>query len=176
MPERVFITGCLGFIAQRLGARYRELGAEVRGMDLQADPEQDVVAGDVSQPGEWQAHADGCDLFVHTAAIVGGTSDHEAVFRINQLGTRHALDAAARAGAKRFLHFSSVTVFSPWFPDGVDETYPIRASGMPYADSKVAGEGLVFGAHARGEVPCTVVRPGDVYGPGHGFWTEACST
>ena len=171
MPERVFITGALGFIAQRLAERYRSLGAEVRGMDLRADPAQDVVAGDISQSGEWQDHAEGCDLFIHTAAIVSGTSDEERVFRVNLLGTRHALDAAARAGAKRFLHFSSVTVFSPWFPDGVDESYPIRASGMPYADSKVAGEGLVFGAHARGELPCALVRPGDVYGPGQGFWT-----
>jgi nucleoside-diphosphate-sugar epimerase len=54
-PRRVFITGALGFIAQRLAHHYRERGAEVRGIDVRADPSQGVVAGDVSHPGDWRS-------------------------------------------------------------------------------------------------------------------------
>ena len=170
-PRRVFITGALGFIAQRLAHHYRERGAEVRGMDVRADPEQHVVAGDVSRPGDWQAHAEGCDLVIHTAAILTLSGDPDAVWKVNVLGTRHALDAAVHAGARRFVQLSSVLAFSWDFPDGADERHPVRANGTPYVDTKVASEQVVLQAHAAGEIACTVIRPGDVWGPRSRPWT-----
>jgi nucleoside-diphosphate-sugar epimerase len=170
-PRRVFITGALGFIAQRLAAHYRERGAEVRGMDVRADPSQDVVAGDVSRPGDWQAHAEGSDLFIHTAAILTLSGDADAVWNVNVMGTRNALDAAVSAGARRFVQLSSVLAFSWDFPDGVDERHPVRANGAPYVDTKVASEQVVLQAHAAGEIACTVIRPGDVWGPRSRPWT-----
>jgi nucleoside-diphosphate-sugar epimerase len=170
-PRRVFVTGALGFIAQRLAHHYRERGAEVRGMDVRADPSQGVVAGDVSRPGDWQAHAEGCDLVIHTAAILTLSGDPAAVWNVNVVGTRHALDAAVRAGAERFVQLSSVLAFSWDFPDGVDERYPVRPNGAPYVDTKVASEQVVLQAHAAGEIPCTLIRPGDVWGPRSRPWT-----
>jgi nucleoside-diphosphate-sugar epimerase len=170
-PRRVFITGALGFIAQRLAHHYRERGAEVRGMDVRADPAQDVVAGDVSKPADWQAHAEGSDLVIHTAAVLTLSGDPEAVWNVNVLGTKLALDAAIAAGARRFVHLSSVLAFSWNFPDGVDETHPVRPNGAPYVDTKVASEQVVLQAHAAGEMSCTVIRPGDVWGPRSWPWT-----
>jgi nucleoside-diphosphate-sugar epimerase len=96
--------------------------------------------------------------------------DEEGFWRTNVLGTRNALDAARRAGAGRFVHFSSVVAFGFDYPDGVDERYPLRPNGVPYVDTKVASEQAVLQAHAEGDVSCTVIRPGDVYGPGS-IWT-----
>jgi nucleoside-diphosphate-sugar epimerase len=93
------------------------------------------------------------------------------VWRVNVLGTRRALDAAREGGANRFLHLSSVTTFSFDFPDGVTEDHPIRPNGVPYVDTKVASEQVVLQAHAAGELPCTIVRPGDAYGPRSRPWT-----
>jgi nucleoside-diphosphate-sugar epimerase len=169
---RVFVTGAQGFIGQALARRFAQRGAEVRGVDLRATPDGAVVAGDIARPGAWQDHAAGCDLVLHTAAIVSMRgSDPEAVWRVNALGTRHVLDAAARGGAGRVVHLSSVTVFGFAFPDGVDEAYPTHPNGVPYVDTKVASEALVLRAHAAGDVPCTIVRPGDVYGPRSRPWT-----
>jgi nucleoside-diphosphate-sugar epimerase len=170
VPERVFLTGALGFIARAVADRYRAEGAEIRGVDRVADPERGVVAGDVSGPGSWQDHAAGCDLVVHTAALLSLAGDPDEFWGVNVGGTRHALDAAARAGAERFVQFSSVLAFSPVFPDGVDERHPVRPNGMPYVDTKVASEQVVLQAHAAGEVPVTIVRPADVYGPGSRPW------
>jgi nucleoside-diphosphate-sugar epimerase len=168
---RVFITGASGFIGSALAARFRDQGAEVRGVDLRADPAAGVVAGDITDPGAWQQHAAGCDLVVHTAAVVSLRLDQpDATWRANVVGTRNALDAATSAGARRFVHFSSVTVFGFDFPDGVDERYPVRPTGVPYPDTKIASEQLVLQAHAEGRIAVTVVRPGDVYGPGSGAW------
>ncbi len=171
MARRVFLTGASGFIGRALAARYRAEGAEVRGMDVAADPGVGVVAGDVAVPGPWQAHAEGCDLVVHTAAVVSlRLRDPAGVWRANVLGTEHALQAAERAGAERFVHFSSVTTFGMAFPDGVDERHPVRPTGIPYPDTKIASEQVVLQAHLDGRVPVTVVRPGDVYGPRSRAW------
>jgi len=168
---RVFITGASGFLGRALAAHHRAAGWEVRGMDLAADAANDVVAGDVARPGPWQEHAAGADVVVHTAAVVSLRLERpEQVWEANVLGTKHALDAAVRAGARRFVHFSSVTVFGFAFPDGVDETYAVRPTRVPYPDTKIASEQLVLQAHAEDRAQVTVVRPGDVYGPGSRAW------
>jgi nucleoside-diphosphate-sugar epimerase len=171
IPKRVFITGALGFIGQRLAKRYREAGSEVSGVDLRAEPELGVAAGDLTTRGSWEEAATGAELVIHTAARLGLQGDGEGFWRANVLGTRHALDAAARAGAQRFVHLSSIVVFGFDIPRDVDEHHPVRPNGVPYVDTKVASEQIVLQAHAAGELACTIVRPGDIYGPGSYFWT-----
>jgi nucleoside-diphosphate-sugar epimerase len=168
---RVFITGASGFIGRALCERYAADGHEVRGCDLVGDQARQVVAGDVAQPGPWQDAAAGSELVIHTAATVSLRLERrDDIWRSNVLGTANAIDAAQRAGAQRFVHFSSVTVFGLEFPDGVDERYPVRNTFIPYPDSKIAAEQVVLQAHLDGLVPCTVVRPGDVYGPRSRAW------
>jgi len=82
-----------------------------------------------------------------------------------------ALDAARDGGAERFVHISSVVTFGLDFPDGVDERHPVRTTGVAYVDTKVAAEQVVLQAHAAREIDVTVIRPGDVYGPGSRPWT-----
>lgn len=169
---KVFVTGVGGFIGRAVAERFRAAGAEVAGVDFVADPEQGVVAGDVSTAGPWQAAVAGADVVIHTAAIVSNAYDVDESWRVNVLGTRNVLDAAAAAGVGRFVHISSVRAFSDLgFPDGVDEQHPVRPDGNPYVDTKIASEQVVLQAHAAGEVECTVVRPGDVYGPSSRPWT-----
>jgi nucleoside-diphosphate-sugar epimerase len=164
VPSRAFLTGADGFIASAVASRLRADGWEVAGVDL-AD-------GDVASAGSWQSRAAGASLVIHTAALVTNAADLDASWRVNVLGTRRALDAAVRAGASRFVHLSSVRAFSDvGFPDGVDESWPVRPDGNPYVDTKVASEQVVLQAHAAGEIECTVIRPGDVYGPGSRPWT-----
>jgi len=168
IPHRVLITGALGFVGKALVSRYREMGAEVRGVDVRAEPDQGVMAGDISHPGDWQETFRGRDLVVHTAAVVSNVASRETCWRTNVLGTRHVLDAAKRAGVPRLVHFSSVDAYSVKdFPDGVDESYPLRpdGDGFHYGESKIAGEQVVWQAHAAGEIDVTVIRPTDIYGP-----------
>ena len=168
---RVFITGASGFIGRALCERYVADGHEVLGCDLVADPGRGVVAGDVAQRGAWQQHAAGCELLIHTAAAVSLRMERrEEIWRTNVLGTANALSAAQRGGVGRFVHFSSVTVFGFRFPDGVDERYPVHNTYVPYPDSKIASEQVVLQAHAESRVQCTIVRPGDVYGPRSRVW------
>lgn len=170
--QSVFITGAAGFIGRTIADRFRRAGAEVRGVDLHADPANGIVAGDTAEAGDWIDHAAGCRLVVHTAAIVNNSAPLQRCWEVNVLGTRHAIEAGIRGGADRVIHLSSVRAFSDLdFPDGVDETHPVRPDGHRYVDTKVASEQVALQAHGAGEVPVTVVRPGDVYGPGSIPWT-----
>lgn len=171
VPARVAITGGAGFIGRAVGERYRSLGAEVVAIDVRSD-DPTVVVGDTSTPGPWQDALEGADLVVHTAALVSNTSGLQRAWEVNVLGTRHVLDAAARAGVGRVLHLSSVRAFSDLdFPADVDEHHPVRPDGHEYVDTKIASEQVALQAHAAGEVPVTIIRPGDVYGPGSVPWT-----
>lgn len=166
VPARVFVTGANGFIGRALVARLDELGATVTGVDLVADPERGVVAGSTVEPQEWADALDGVDAVIHTAAIVSNAASLDEAWRVNVLGTRRTLAAAADAGVGRFLHLSSIMAFGFDYPPGVDETFPVRVCGHSYPDTRVNSEAVVLAAHASGEIDCTIVRPGDVIGPG----------
>lgn len=171
--RKVFITGALGFVGRAISVRYRELGAETCGLDVRADASTNVVAGDVSQPEEWQDHlsVSGCDLVIHTAAIVTNNVSREEAWRVNVLGTRRVLDAAIKAGVKRFVHVSSLAAMRFILDDQADESAPVMPTGNPYVDTKIASEQVVLAAHAADEIVCTIIRPADVYGPGSRPWT-----
>ncbi|HZJ26737.1 MAG TPA: NAD(P)-dependent oxidoreductase [Acidimicrobiia bacterium] len=171
MTGRVLITGASGFIGRTLAGRYRNEGWEVRGVDLRADPAAGVVAGDIGTPGTWQRAALGCETVLHTAALVSNTPTLDDAWRINVCGTHHVIDAARDARARRVVLFSSLAVYSHHRVDGCDERSPVHPTGAVYGDTKIAAEQVALQAHAAGEVEVTVVRPGDVYGPGSRPWT-----
>lgn len=169
--QKVFITGALGFVGRALAERYRALGAETCGLDVRADSALNIVAGDVSKPEDWQSALNGCDLVIHTAAIVTNNVSREEAWRVNVLGTRRVLDAAIRAGVKRFVHISSLAAMRFNTDDQADESAPVLPTGNPYVDTKIASEHVVLAAYAKGEMTCTVIRPADIYGPGSRPWT-----
>ena len=171
LPKRVFITGAQGFIGQQLMRRYRDLGCDVRGMDLQGNPEQGIVAADRCQPKQWAHHVEGCELFIHTAAVVSLSASWADYRRITVDGVRHALANAQRAGCRRFVHFSSILAMGYDYVDGADEQAPVViGKDCRYGVAKGASEHLVLAAHASGNIDCCIIRPGDVYGPGSRAW------
>ncbi|HEY5857981.1 MAG TPA: NAD(P)-dependent oxidoreductase [Aldersonia sp.] len=170
--RKIFITGANGFIGRAMAQRFRALGAQVGGVDLVADPEHDVVAGDTTAPAQWSAMLDGVDTVIHTAALLGAAYPLEQAWKVNVLGTSRVLQAAVDAGVSRFVHFSSVAAYGFDFPDRVDENHPVAVNGDVYTDTKVNSEAVVLRAHAAREIDVTVVRPGDVWGPGS-VWVRA---
>ena len=169
-PKRVFITGANGFIGRALARRYRDYGAEVSGVDMSADPAWNVVAGDVREVDRWRRHLDGADLVIHTAAVVSMVAPMRAAWEVNCHGTRRLLTACREGGTTRFVQLSSVAAFGFDFPDGVDESWPLITNGNSYTDTKITGEHTILAAHAGGELDCTIIRPGDVYGPASRAW------
>ncbi|MDQ8153225.1 MAG: NAD-dependent epimerase/dehydratase family protein [Gemmatimonadota bacterium] len=115
--------------------------------------------------------ADGADFVFHCAAAITPRGGWEAYRAPNIDGTRHAIAAAARAGA-RLLHLSSVAVYGPegryaLGAGALQETQPLHPipAAAWYARSKRESEELVMDAHRAGTAWATAVRPCVIYGP-----------
>ncbi len=156
---RVAVTGAAGFIGAAACARLAADGHEVVGLDVRGP-----LRADVTDPAGLVRALDGADAIVHTAALVSDWGAMADFVRVNVAGTRNVLDAAR---GRPVVHVSSVAAWGYEFGrDGRDlaEDAPTRRTGAPYVDTKAASDEL---ARRRG---ATVLRPGDVYGPGSVPW------
>lgn len=179
MPE--LVTGATGFIGRRLVARLRDDGRRVRGLALPGEDAgalerlgAEIARADITEPASLRGAFDGIGRVYHLAAMVGDWGA-EARFRaVNVEGTRHVLDAAAAAGCARVVAVSSLVVYGTALRgDLCDEVETPRQYGVgPYSHTKRAAEELALDYHAFGRVPVTVVRPGNVWGPGSGLWVD----
>ena len=151
---RVLVTGGTGVVGQATVTALVGRGHEVRLLSRHA--EEDVKswphrvtahAGSIASTDEVRGAADDCECVVHLAAIVAESPPDSTFEKINVDGTRNVVAEAARAGVPRLVYVSSL---------GADR------GESPYHQSKRRGEEIArtFGG------AWTIVRPGNVYGPG----------
>jgi nucleoside-diphosphate-sugar epimerase len=172
----LFVTGVGGFIGRRIAERALTRWARVSGVDQAPGAVEgarraglDAVVGDLSDEGRLRALMDGADVVVHTAAIVRESGSLSLFRETNVEGSFRAARAARDAGARTFVHLSSVMVYGFGFPDGVTEDGPLRGEGNPYCITKIESERAVRTLERDG-FGVIVIRPGDVYGPGSVPW------
>jgi len=169
--KKVFITGANGFIGRKLAEVFSQAGAEVCGMDMVANTENNIVQGDLSTPEKWRDTLNGCDLVIHTAAVVSNALNYEQTWQVNVAGTKTVLDEAIACGSvKRFVHLSSVAACGFEATSTIDETMPLKTHNHPYRDTKITSEHLVMNYQSSSHIDCTIIRPADVYGPGSRPW------
>jgi nucleoside-diphosphate-sugar epimerase len=172
MKMVTLVTGATGFIGARLVGELRRQGQDVRALVRDrsralALSEQGVelVPGDITDPAALRTAADGAAHVFHCAAILGDDPNPD-IRRVNVDGTRALLEASAAAGARRFLHLSSLAVLGARHHHGTDESAPCERARDAYTNTKIEAEQLVRDAGASGRLETVVLRPGFVYGPG----------
>jgi len=171
--DRALVTGANGFVGAALCRKLVEQGIRVRGLvrrtsDLSAlaDLPVELIVGALDQPATLREACTGVDTVFHVAATASDWGTLESFRRVNVEGTRGMLDAAVSGGAGRFLHVSSVAVHSFTGAQDMDENSPQLPTTFPYCQSKREAEAVVRSYQAQGNIATTIVRPGDVYGPG----------
>lgn len=84
----------------------------------------------------------GVDAVIHLAWLIQPNTQRSLLRRVNVDGTRHVLQAAARAGVRQAVVASSVGVYSPAGDDTAhDEQWPTHGiPGSHYSEDKVAQE------------------------------------
>ncbi len=154
----IAVTGASGFIGGALATRLEADGDDVIRVD-QAGPAD--RRADIADPSQTIAALAGADAIVHCAALVAERGRMEDFVRVNVRGTRNVLDAAA---GRPTVVLASVAGWGYEFTRDLEEDALPRPCGLPYVDTKGATETLAL---RRG---ATVIRPGDVYGPGSVPW------
>ena len=177
MP-RALVTGATGLLGSYIVDRLLADGWSVRAMmrvparaaDLHSRGVE-TVDGNVLDAAAFVRAASGCDVIFHAAAAVSVSGGWEEYRSTNIDGTRNAVDAARRAGA-RLVQVSSVAVYGAGerYRDGMrtdeDAPLPPLAEEAWYARSKRESEAVALDAHRRGEIWATAIRPDVIYGRG----------
>jgi len=171
---RALVTGSQGFLGTRLVHHLRTRGVTVRalvrrGLDVPwlAGDGPEPVRGDVTDADSVVRAVAGCDLVFHCAW--GGDSFEDAR-RINVDGTRNVVEAAARAGARRVVHVSTMSVHGKRLPTLLTEECPFDLEGDAYGVSKAEGEQAAFAIGRERGVEVVALRPTLVYGPRAPLW------
>jgi nucleoside-diphosphate-sugar epimerase len=174
---KVFVTGGTGFIGGAVVRQLRGRGDEV--VCLVRSPAKatavielgcETVAGDLGDVAAIRKGMEGCDAVIHAAAIyeVGiPVSQRQAMRDANVGGTERVLGAARDAKIPKVVYVSTVGVFGDTGGKVVDETYEHPAKGFTscYEETKWEAHQVAKRLIAEG-LPCTIVQPGGVYGPG----------
>jgi UDP-glucose 4-epimerase len=168
--RRVLVTGASGFIGRPLVAALAGAGyairAAVRDRRGQGFPSGIEIAAlpDLATPIDWSPLVGGMDAVVHLAGIahVGPDIPDAAYERVNHLASAELAHASTAAGVKRFVFMSSIRAQTGAVADQPLSEADVAAPTDAYGRSKLAAEAAVL---ASG-VPCTILRPVLVYGPG----------
>ena len=122
--------------------------------------------GDLDDPASLVTATRDVDIVYHVAAAVSDWGSLSYFRRVNVQGTRHVLDAMGQNGVPRLVYVSSAAVHSFIDAQDMDEHSPQLPTSYPYCQTKREAEALVLQYHREGRVAATIVRPGDLYGPG----------
>jgi len=176
MAKVTLVTGGLGFIGQHVVDLLLARGDQVRVLDI-ATPEQSIpgveyVTGSILDPPTVRRAMQHVGQVFHLAAVAGlWARRKQDLITVNQLGTRHVLEAARAAGVERVVHTSTEAILKNFRrPAKVEEiteaVHPTLADMPgPYCRGKFLAEQEALAATAQG-LPVVVVNPTVPIGPG----------
>ena len=145
----IAVTGGTGFVGQAVLDVMARRGIAVRALARKVPddrPEVEWIAGNLGDTSALDRLAAGADAVIHIAGLTN-TPDPAEFAAANVTGTAAMLDAAKRAGVKRFIFVSSLSAREPQL--------------SAYGASKAQAEELVMSS----KLDWTMIRPPAVYGP-----------
>ena len=174
---KVFVTGGTGFIGGEVVRQLRDRGEEVvclvRNRAKAAKLSGlgcELVDGDLGDERAIRAGIDGCDAVIHAAAVYElgiPASQRPAMREANVGGTERVLVAALEAKIPKVVYVSTVGVFGNTHGRIVDESYEHPAESFTSCYEETKWEAHQVAKRLIGEgLPCVIVQPGGVYGPG----------
>ena len=177
--EIILVTGAAGFIGRHVCDRLTQGGVAFLGIDhhLPLHAGSELRACDISDTEAvvqlFRQYAVG--VVIHLAAVLpsAARSDPEAATRVNVTASTQLLEAAVRAGVRRFAFASSMSVYGSWGSKHVfredDATGPVDLYGMAKRYVEVYGELL----SNQGALSFVALRIAGVVGAGAHSATSA---
>lgn len=175
MKKTVCVTGASGGISQTL-LKYLLESFHVKALFRKesATSEQwkqqgcEIVLGDLRDEESLANLVAGAEFVFHCAAVINSISGKEA-HEINVEGTRRLALAAAKSGCKRFIHLSSIAVYTSANFEGKTYTEEVSLREDPtmelYCLTKLRAEIALMDVAQNHELEYVILRPTCVYGP-----------
>ncbi len=180
--QKVLVTGAEGFIGSHLAEALLREGRDVRALiqynsfnswgwletipsDLLAAVE--IFLGDIRDENCVREALTGIDTVYHLAALIAipysYKSPHSYV-DTNVIGTLNVLQSARHLQTRRVLVTSTSEVYGTAQYVPIDEKHP-RQGQSPYSASKIGADYLAESFFRSFDLPVTIVRPFNTYGP-----------
>ena len=182
MAKKILVTGADGFIGSHLVEELIKDGYEVRAFVfynsfntwgwLDTFPQEtlqkiEVFTGDVRDPNAVRTSMEGVDAVMHLAALIAIPFSYYApdtYVDTNIKGTLNILQAARALGTERVLVTSTSEVYGTAQYVPIDEKHPYQGQS-PYSATKIGADRLAESFYRSFDLPVTVVRPFNTYGP-----------
>lgn len=179
---KVLVTGADGFIGSHLTEELVKKGYQVRAFvyynsfnswgwleTLPADILKDIeiFQGDIRDPHGVEEAVTGVDAVFHLAALIAIPFSYhmpDAYVETNIKGTLNILQATRKAGTRRVLVTSTSEVYGTAQYVPIDENHPFQGQS-PYSATKIGADRLAESFFRSFQLPVTIVRPFNTYGP-----------
>jgi NAD dependent epimerase/dehydratase len=127
----------------------------------------DIFAGDIRDPHGVRKAAQGCDVILHLAALIGIPFSYhspDAYIDTNIKGTLNIVQAARELGIEKVVHTSTSEVYGTAKFVPITEDHPLQGQS-PYSASKIGADQLAMSFYNSFDLPLSIVRPFNTYGP-----------
>lgn len=177
---KVLITGADGFIGSHLTELLVKAGHDVKALvqynsfnswgwldDIECQNDVEIISGDIRDPHFCKHTTKGVDIIFHLAALIAIPYSYVApasYVETNIVGTLNMCQAALDNGIGRFIHTSTSEVYGTARYVPINEDHPLQAQS-PYSASKIAADAMAMSFFNSFDLPLTVARPFNTYGP-----------
>lgn len=180
--KKTVVTGSDGFIGSHLVERLVALGAHVRALvlynsfssrgwldtiDRKKLEHVEVVPGDIRDLHRVREIIGDADMVFHLAALIAIPYSYHApdsYLETNVRGTLNVLQAARKASVRHVIHTSTSEVYGTAQFVPITEEHPLVGQS-PYSASKIAADQFAVSFQRSFDLPVTIVRPFNTYGP-----------
>ncbi len=179
---KILVTGADGFIGSHLVEELVKKGYHVRAfvlynsfntwgwldtLDKSIMDHVEIFQGDIRDPHGVKTAMQGVDAAFHLAALIAIPFSYhspDAYVDTNIKGTLNVLQAARELGNLRTLVTSTSEVYGTAQYVPIDEKHPFQGQS-PYSATKIGADRLAESFYRSFELPVTIVRPFNTYGP-----------
>lgn len=180
--QKVLVTGADGFIGSHLTEELVRQGYDVKAFAyynsfntwgwLDTLPKDildniEVFTGDIRDPNGVREAMTGMEQVFHLAALIAIPFSYhspDAYVDTNIKGTLNVLQAAKLLDTQRVLVTSTSEVYGTAQYVPIDEKHPYQGQS-PYSATKIGADRLAESFYRSFEMPLTIVRPFNTYGP-----------
>lgn len=180
--KKILITGASGFIGSHLTEKLVNLGHTVRVivpynvenswgwldyLDAKIKKNLEVISGDICDQDLINKSVKDVDVIFHLAALISIPYSYispRSYVSVNITGTLNLLEAARTHSVELIVNTSTSEVYGSSQYSPIDELHPLNAQS-PYAASKIAADQLCLSYNKSFNLPVTIIRPFNTFGP-----------